>query len=142
MKKLLVIALMLGLIFIFAIGCTSDSEVEEPPVTYEQEEAVPDEDAISYEMQAFVDSQNSMFEGMDMSELAIAVSAEGTTVTYTYTFISESLYDEVGATTFEIATTEANEVLINAQAIAPEVTTIVIQLVDAEGNVLDYAEFN
>jgi len=137
MKKQLLITLVMGLILAFALGCSS-----EEPILAEEEEVPAAAAPISEAIQQFVDIQNDLFASMPDDELAVAVTAEGTVIRYTYTFVSEDLYEEVHESFFENATAEGEMLLAIAQETAPEITAIIIEFVDTEGSILDSAEFN
>jgi len=143
MKKLLIVVLALGLVLAFAVGCNSESEeptVEDVAATEQEAADTAADDNGS--VQEFVDIQNSIFEGMATDELVITVTAEGTVIKYTYTFLEEGLYDQIGATSFEEATSEGGILLSTAQTAVPEITAVIVEFVDADGNVLNSAEFN
>jgi len=147
MKKILLIALALMLSLAFLTACSDG------PVVPEQEEVAVEDDMRRMQAQDpnrelepvaiadFVDAQNGLWETMNTDDLAIVVSYEGTTLTYTYQFFLDGLYEDIGDNSFTSATEEGQLLFDTAKAAVPELTSVIIQLVDGEGAVLRTAEF-
>ncbi|MCL2437622.1 MAG: hypothetical protein FWE48_05730 [Coriobacteriia bacterium] len=146
MKRVLVVALMLCLAA-FALGCTSEGptipdDVENPHEADQQEQTPAMMDINTISLEEFAIAQNDMFASMNTDDMAMLVSAEGTVLVYTYQFFNMEIYNERGQEYFEDAVEEGQLLFETAVIKVPEITAIILEFVDAQGNVLDSAEFS
>ncbi|MCL2746599.1 MAG: DUF4854 domain-containing protein [Coriobacteriia bacterium] len=118
MKKVLIVALVLGLALVFAVGCGNDNQ-----------------------MQEFIDEQNEILESMRTDEVQAVASAEGTVLTYVYTINIPNLTDEMVDMIVEPATSDGQTLFNAAQGRVSEITKVVMKFVDGEGNELATREF-
>jgi len=144
MKKTLIVALILGLALVFAVGCGGDSEPEVEVVEVEQEAEVTTEGTAENGggIQELVDTQNEMFAAISTDEMTISVSAEGTVLTYTYVYSITGLDADAMQDALDSISAEGQMMLTAAQAAAPEVTAVILEFLDTEGNTLGTSEFN
>jgi len=135
-KKSLVAILVLSLTLLFAVGCTSDEEVES---------SAPAEIAIeSEDIQLFVDNQNAALAPLNSDEMTIVVRAEGTALIYTHIFGPDGFSEQEIQEMFDraIADGDGDMLLLVAQMTVPEVTTVTIEFIDSDGNVLHTQDFS
>jgi len=119
MKKVLIVALVLGLALVFAVGCGNDNQ-----------------------MQEFIDEQNEILEELRTDEISAVASVEGTVVTYVYTINFPDLDEEMIELIVEPAVRDGQGVFEAARNRVPEITAIVMTFVDADGNELTSREFS
>jgi len=136
MKKALLAALTLCLVMAFAVGCASDDPEPEP--IPEPEAPAVEEGFDTMSLQDFVDMQNAMFEGVNSDEISVFVAAEGTVLRYTYVIGSDEGRQEM----IDMTKDEGEVMLSYTQDVIPELTAVILEFQDGDGNVLDSAEFN
>jgi len=138
MKKLLIVTLMLSLTLIFAVGCTPDEEeVAPPPVV---EEIALD----SEELLTFIDVQNEGLAPLNSDAMTIVVRAEGSALIYTHIFGPYGFSDDEIQEMFDksLYNGDGDMLLQVAQMTVPEITTVTIEYVDTDGNILHTQDFN
>ena len=145
MKRTFLIAFIacLSLALMFVIGCSpEDSQDAYRETSAQQQEATPCEEEVKAQrLERFVYEENQIFAGMD-GDFYGAVSSDGTTLRYSYTFCLESINIDAMPAVFENMASEGSVLLISAQSRVPEITAVVIEFLDTEGNVLESKEFN
>jgi len=149
MKKLsfvVVATLTLMLSLVVLVGCAQapvvperdDAGVEESMRRMQDD---PNREISITNLPDFVAAQNGLWETMNTDDLAIVVSYEGSTLIYTYQFFLDGLYEDIGDNSFTSAAEEGQLLYDTAKEAVPEITSVVIQFIDAEGAILRTAEF-
>jgi hypothetical protein len=143
MKRIALTTLMLSL-SLFMFACTSEGptipEEGENPHVQSQEEGIATE-VESIPLEELARTQNEMFATMNTDEMAMLVSAEGTVLTYTYQFFNMEIYRERGQDYFADAVAEGQLLFQASLERAPEMTLMLIEFVDNQGEVLKREEF-
>jgi len=148
MKKFALIVLVLCLLLIYAVSCTSKAEESrsaEPSVAQVDAEAqikvAPEQrDLQQLQMDEYAAYKDELFEGLNGAFTGSA-RVEGTLLVYTYTFYDPDLCRDTLHLMFEKMCEEGPLIIAESQNAAPAFTGAVIQFKNAEGEILDRREF-
>jgi len=138
MKKVLLVVLTLCLAMVFAVGCIPDQlEQEEIP-----ERVAPERRSVPYLLEDYVAGKNKMFNEVELRGMNVSVRVEDTSMIYTYIFDVPTYGEAEMRRSIDAIYADSDRVLTDAQEVAPDLNTLILEFEDTNGNQLDRRVFS